>query len=111
MHVHIVDDSHDLADLLRLQLVHAGHRVTATVAGFDRLLTPEPWRGVDAAIVDLMLGERTTGVDILGYLAEHQPHVRRVCLSAVAGLMPADAHVTLRKPSPVDAILAAVEEA
>ena len=112
MNVVIVEDARDVARLEELLLTDAGHTVTVYTEGFDRLLHPEPWQGVDVALLDLMLGEDTSGADILGYLANHHPHIRRVVCSAVSDVLAPSttlADVVLRKPAGVTEILAAVD--
>lgn len=89
MHVRVVEDTPMLADLLLINLEHEGHIVSVTTSEFGDLLRPEPWQGVDVAIVDLLLsGGETTGEQILRYLMKQQPQIKRIVLSAIASQRP-----------------------
>jgi DNA-binding response OmpR family regulator len=68
-----------LADALSLQTEDV--QTVTTTGEFGRLLRPEPWEGIDAALVDVMLPE-VSGIDILHYLAEHHPQVKTICMTA-----------------------------
>lgn len=109
MRVAVVEDSIDVADMLRLVLETAGVDTVVFTTGFESLLTAEPWRGVDAAVIDLMLPE-VSGEAIVGYLADNHPGVRRVVLSAVAHQRPGlDRLATLiTKPVSPNVLLAAL---
>ena len=109
--IRVVEDTAELAFLTKYHLEQEGHEVVTTTAEFERLLRPEPWQDVDVAIVDLMLpGVR--GEEILGWLCEHAPEIRRIAFTAsvvhaadVMGL----AHRTLIKPASKDDLFDAVE--
>ena len=81
----IVEDEVDVAELER-QCLADKHHVTVVSDGFGRLVDPDgfDWTGVDVAIVDLMLkpGGHPQGEDILAWLAQAQPRVRRIVVSA-----------------------------
>lgn len=81
--IRVVDDTADMATLLAdyFQFTHPDVTVLATVDGFPRLLSPDPWEGVDIAVLDVML-PGITGVTIAGWLAHHLPHIRRVIWTA-----------------------------
>lgn len=56
-------------------------QVETTTSDFESLLSPDPWDGIDVAVSDLMLGA-ISGQDILRYLREHHPHIRRIAMTA-----------------------------
>jgi DNA-binding response OmpR family regulator len=87
MRVMVVEDTAAIADMLAFALEFADVEVTTWTSDFASLLTPEPWRGVDAAVIDLML-PGMDGEDIVRYLAAECPSVQRVVLSAVAHQRP-----------------------
>lgn len=108
--IRIVEDSTIMGDMLNALLQHEGHGVTVTNSDFATLLHPEPWMEVEAAIVDLQLGEPITGFDILIYLQAHHPTIRRIVLSGsdsdeqirkIAGNL---AHTVLSKPATIEEI-------
>jgi CheY-like chemotaxis protein len=106
----LVEDDAAIASLLAWWLRDAGHTVTERTGGFEGLSAPEPWRGVDVLVTDLMLGGQVTGRQVLGWCARWAPGARRVVLSAIADLRDIhDAHVVLAKPSDPAVILRAVE--
>jgi DNA-binding response OmpR family regulator len=83
MRVLVADDTVAIAEMLAMALEFAGVDVTTRTSDFAVLLTPEPWQGVDAAVIDLML-PGMDGEDVIRYLAAEHPSVKRVVLSAVA---------------------------
>ena len=89
MHVQIVEDDVELAHMLREQIRLSGHDARVWTSRFDLLLRPEPWEGVDGAIVDLWLERRgweqefPRALEVLNWLAEHRPNIRRVVYSAI----------------------------
>jgi DNA-binding response OmpR family regulator len=99
MKVVVVEDTVAIADMLAMALEFADVEVIKVTSDFASLLTPEPWRGVDAAVIDLMLPD-VDGESIVRYLAAEHPSLERVVLSAVAhqreGL--ADLATCLSKP-------------
>ena len=107
--VRIVEDDPSLATMLLYALTDAGFRPVVTTSGFASLLTDAPWEGIDSALVDIRLGEETTGKDILRYLAGQFPQIRRVVLTAFSDTPLGDlAHLVLTKPSSLDALTAAL---
>jgi DNA-binding response OmpR family regulator len=105
MFVRIIEDHPDIGELLRLELSMAGFAVEWRSSHFGDLLNAERWDGVQGAVFDLQLGDPdVTGGDIVLFVAEHAPHIRRVILSASpeADLTPelrAAAHVVMDKPT------------
>jgi DNA-binding response OmpR family regulator len=112
--VRVVEDHPDIAELLRLELTHAGFDVDSWCSNFVALVDIDIWTGVDAAVFDLMLGEgELTGGDLVLFVAEHAPHVRRVILTASseAHLTPAmreAAHVVMDKPTGIGKLSEAI---
>lgn len=110
--VRIVDDNRDIAEMVSALLSIEGIPNAITSEDFDLLLHPDRWNGVRVALVDLNLGEPTTGKDILTFLHSDCPHIRRVVLSATADLLDQEvrdlAHAVLVKPAEITAILAEV---
>lgn len=110
LHVVIVDD--DLAVARLESAILARHRVTLVTSWFRSLLGPDPWAGVDVAVVDLML-PGIPGEEIVAYLAETHPRIRRVVATAkplyeLEALLPL-ADAVLLKPFSPDQLLRAVE--
>lgn len=87
MLVLIAEDSPEIAHMLETILELVGVETRIVTSNFSSLLTAEPWQGVDAALIDLMLPE-VDGERIVAYLAAHHPTVRRFVLSAVAHQRP-----------------------
>lgn len=70
--------------LVRHVLEPVGVDLVVTDHDFAGLLTREPWRDIDVAIVDIHLGEpNITGIDVLVWLKTNRPDIRRVVFSAV----------------------------
>lgn len=109
MRVAIVEDSTEIAEMLRTLLEWEGMEVVTFTADFAALLSEVPWEGIDVAVIDLMLPE-VDGERILAYLADHRPGVRRVVLSAVAHQRPGLDRVAtvLTKPAPADLLISAI---
>ena len=109
MRVLIAEDSVAIADMLAMALEFADVEVVKVTSDFASLLTPEPWQGVDAAVLDLLLGGMD-GEDIVRYLAADHPGVKRVVFSAVAhqreGL--SDLATCISKPVDPRSLLAAL---
>ena len=104
----VVENMPDLARLFALMLEPYAE-VRCYCANFEQLLDPKVWEGVDAALVDLMLGESVTGLAICSFVKAHAPGVRTVLLTADASHEPSDdADVTLTKPQPTESILTAL---
>lgn len=101
MKVMVVDDTIQIADMLRMALEFAGVDVITHTSEFAALLAPEPWQGVDAAVIDLMLPE-VDGEQIVRYLAADHPGIQRVVLSAVAHQRPGLSDLAICITKPID---------
>lgn len=111
--VRVVEDSAHIAVLWQEALGLEGHVVKITQSDFLDALTADAWEGVDVALIDLHLGTDVSGLDVLRYLREHHPEVKRVVISAVAPLAQVEAglaDVVLTKPTSMDAVVKAVED-
>lgn len=103
MKVRVIDDDHSIIMLLQIILEEL-EDIDAIITGsdFERLFEPELWEDIDGALIDLNLRSHVTGADILAYLYEHHPHIRRVAFTALQ-FAPQDlaelAHVVLTKPA------------
>ena len=111
MRFRVVDDTPEVAAFVGVWLRGQGHDVEVTTSSFPDLLGPEPWDGVDVAVVDLTLPQ-VNGLDILRHLADEHPHVKRVAFSAMAE--PGDevyglADLVLSKPIGAQEFLVALE--
>lgn len=80
--VMIVEDSADLAWLASFHLRDAGYEVDAISGDWRQVFDIARWLDVDVAVVDLHLRADITGVDILRWLAEYLPGIRRVVFTA-----------------------------
>lgn len=103
MKVRVVDDDRSIIQLMTIILDQLeGIEPVITGSDFERLFAPEPWEGIDGALVDMNLGSSVTGADILKYLYDNHPEIRRVAFTAMQ-LPPEDvgdlAHVLLTKPA------------
>lgn len=111
MRIRIIDDAPGLAASLAALLTDYGHVAIPTTADFEALLTPLAWVGIDAALLDLQLNNAVSGLVIADWLAAHAPTVHVVVLTgAIDARRPAIAAITLLKPAPIGAVLAALEE-
>jgi DNA-binding NtrC family response regulator len=110
--VRIIDDNRDIAEMVSSLLSLEGIPNAITSEDFDLLLHPDRWSGIRVALVDLDLGEDTTGQDILAFLRVHCPNIRRVVFSATGDLNNPTlrdlAHAVLIKPAEIADILAEV---
>jgi DNA-binding response OmpR family regulator len=103
--VRVIEDHPDIAELLRLELEHAGFTVDLCYRDFEALLDVDAWADVDAAVFDLMLGnDHIDGGDLVLFVAAHAAHVRRVILTASPEAHLTDAvreaaHVVMDKPT------------
>ncbi len=101
MRVLIIEDARDTAVLLELMLRHfaADFDVTTRVERFGTVTQDVDWDRVDAVVVDKHL-EFVDGADILCWIEENHPRIRRVMLTADTSVDPAEvcAHKTLVKP-------------
>lgn len=109
--VRVVEDTPEIALLAKFLLEQSDHDVLTTTGEFDRVFRDEVWEGIDVAIVDLML-PGVSGKEILLWLFEHRPDIRRVVMTAslpsaeeVMGL----AEATLIKPFSLSDLIRAVE--
>ena len=94
------------------QMLEEEPGVVTTAGGHDvQVLMDEAlWRDVDVALVDLLL-PGTTGDELLTWLVDHAPHVRRVAMSGSGPLRLAsvrNADVKLLKTFMLDDLLAAL---
>lgn len=110
MNVRVVDDDESIIHLLQVFFEADGLNPIITGSDFDRLFKPEAWEGIDGALVDAHLGRNGTGFDLLAYLKENHPHIRRVLFtgmdieaSEVEGLV----DVLIIKPAKAEEIMAA----
>lgn len=107
----IVENEPDLVRLFEF-ILRPYAVIRSYSSDFDRLLEPEVWEGVDAVLVDRVLGqEDVTGLSICSFVKANFPGIRVVMLtadtfgpSAEAGLV----DVFLVKPQPIEAILSAL---
>lgn len=83
MRVHLVDDTPAIAEWLAdaLEIFTTNVVTKVTTSDFIQLLQPEPWEGVDVAVVDIML-PGVSGIEILTYLMNDHPQVKRICMTA-----------------------------
>jgi CheY-like chemotaxis protein len=79
-HVLVVDDSREIGNALRLQLAWLGHDAYAVTTPLEAVRVLEGPNQVTCAIVDMVLGG-ADGTDLLAYMAEQHPHIRRVLMS------------------------------
>lgn len=113
--VRIVDDEPIIGEMLSTLLSLEGIPNTVTSQDFDTLLAPERWEGITTALVDLNLSEDVSGEDVLAYLKEHHPNIRRIVLSAITDTADVKtrlgglAHAVLTKPSEIVDILTEVQ--
>ena len=110
MNVRVVDDDQSILMLLEVLFEADGIHPIITGSDFARLFDPACWEDIDGALVDGHLGGKITGFDILNYLKENHPHIKRVLFTAmdlhsndVEGL----ADVLLTKPAKVQDVVEA----
>lgn len=116
MIVRVVEDNEDIAYMLGIfSQDWPNVEMRFTLAHFGNLLTPEPWKQVDAALIDYHLAEPITGHTISEYLRLTHPHVRRVILTAALldgsslwERLRNSAHIVLSKPMTSDEVAAAL---
>lgn len=111
MIVRVVDDNEDIAQMIKLMLQREGIAVMTTVIDESCLLHRCPWVDVDAALVDLTM-PGISGEEVLRYLHEHFPDIRRVVLTAAIASVQESvydlADCVLGKPATADDILSAI---
>lgn len=113
MIVRVIDDESMIVTLVGDVIRRAGHEVRGSVTESDvrRLFDPAEWDDVDAVLCDLTM-PGISGAQLLAYVAQVAPHVRRVLLTGNdAARRPddIDAHVILEKPMDLGVILDALE--
>jgi CheY-like chemotaxis protein len=79
----IVDDSPEICQALRAHVGRLGHNAIAVGTPLEVVSLLEGPNAVAVALVDVMLGAGR-GVEVLAYLAEQHPRVRRVLMSGRA---------------------------
>ena len=98
----VVDDNEPLAHWYARVLADRGADVSVYTDGFADLLSPEPWKSVDCAVVDLKLGQGS-GSGVLLYLQEMHPEIRRVLVSAFNDHYHPTVHLHARLSKPTGA--------
>jgi CheY-like chemotaxis protein len=83
-HVLVVDDSAKAGQALRGDLSQLGHAAFAVTNPLEALRLLEQPNRVELAIVDRVLGA-SDGLDLVAYLAEQHPYLRRVLMSDPQG--------------------------
>ena len=111
MTVVVVEDSPMIYRLIT-RVVETERDIALRWGGCDAtsLMREDLWSDVDVALVDLWLPE-TVGDELLTWLAEHAPRVRRVALSGSGADRlrdVRDAEERLEKPFHADELLAAI---
>lgn len=84
MKVVVVEDDPDLGQLIMATLSYEEFDSELVAQDFYRALEPETWEGASAAVVDMMLPGEYTGVEILRYLRDTRPQVKRIAFTAIA---------------------------
>lgn len=79
----VVDDSREIGNALRMQLAWLGHPAHAVTTPLEALRVLEEPNRVEVAIVDLVLGG-ADGLELIAFLAEQHPEVRRVLMTGHA---------------------------
>jgi CheY-like chemotaxis protein len=79
----VVDDSREVGHALGLELARMGQTVHAVQTPLEAVCMMEERNQVSVAIVDLVLGN-AHGLDLITYLADRHPRVRRVLMSGNA---------------------------
>jgi CheY-like chemotaxis protein len=76
----VVDDSREIGDALCFQLDRLGQAAHAVTTPLEALRLLEEPNQVQVAIVDMVLGG-ANGLDLLAYLSDQHPTIRRVLMS------------------------------
>lgn len=109
MRVLIVEDHEDVARLLQVLLESEGIEVAGVVLG-SVACDPGCWEGVDAAVIDMHMPE-VGGADVIRWLAEHRPDIRRVVATALSEI-PLDVRAladdVIQKPFDMDRLMEAL---
>lgn len=83
----LVEDNPELVMLIEHTFQDTDIDLVVTDHDFERLLEREPWYGIDVAVVDVLLGNPDLdGRDVLRWLKNERPDIRRVCFSAVGNV-------------------------
>ncbi len=102
----LIEDDAIVARVLDFSLASRGIEVTSRIDNFAGVTDDTDWSQYDAVLCDKQL-DRYDGEDVLAYLAEYHPHIRRVLLTASAdidALHGSAAHRTLTKPCDIGTI-------
>lgn len=103
MHVVVVEDAPELLLLFRYILERERDiQVTTYGDNFDRLWETVDWSSVDVVVVDNQLG-RYNGTNLLSWLSDYYPSIRRIMLTGDVAIRRAEAHADLVLYKPVDA--------
>jgi DNA-binding response OmpR family regulator len=114
MRVLVIEDSPEQRDLLRVGLEAAGHEVLTASHGQEALayLNGHP---VDVVVTDLFMPEMD-GIEVISTLKRQYPRIRVLAISGRTGVdylkvaKELGAARILRKPFPMDELIAAVED-
>jgi CheY-like chemotaxis protein len=79
----VVDDSREVGQALSLELARLGQAAHAVQTPLEAVCLLEERNQVSVAIIDLVLGNEH-GLDLIAYLADRHPKVRRVLMSGHA---------------------------
>ncbi len=79
----VVDDSREVGQALSLELARLGQAAHAVQTPLEAVCMLEERNQVSVAIIDLVLGNEH-GLDLIAYLADRHPNVRRVLMSGHA---------------------------
>lgn len=112
MHVLLVEDAPELSLLFRLILEREKLQVTAISRDFENLTSRENfWEDIDVAVVDQFL-DGYNGRDLLAWIAEHHPRIRRIMLTGdyLVNAETANAEMVLLKPVERDVLVMAVRK-
>lgn len=109
MKIVIVEDSPEMAAVLRMILSADGSEVLEWTDHFDAITHGVDWRSVDVVVVDQLLGIYD-GKQLLRWLEKEYPHIRRIMLTGDArvDIDQAAAHIVLIKPASPSVIQEAV---
>ena len=110
MKVLIVEDSAEIAALLKIVLSHAGHEIEVKTDSFSSIIDLTFWNEIDVAIIDQHL-DGYDGKEILRWLKQNKPSIRRIMLTGDSSIdaVNANAHIVLIKPVSPHVIQGAVD--
>lgn len=113
MKVVVIEDNLSIIELYEIWLKSEEFDVIFVSEHFEQVFVEDFWDGVDVAVIDLLLSATVTGVDIIDWMHEHVPHVRKIIVSAlvrVVDKIPTNmADAFLLKPFKPDALTAALK--